>query len=128
MRGMGRESRSTADQLDLYASSVADLEGRQEFRKPIRLNDHTVARHPVTAGRSHVAQTSHFDEFEPRSCSHASTPKSADWSGSTPLSTVWAGTSTAVRSSSSSRRSGHLAKNVDLESLRQHKSTASLNG
>lgn len=44
MRGMGRESRSTADQLDLYASSVADLEGRQEFRKPIRPNDHAVTR------------------------------------------------------------------------------------
>ena len=44
MRGMGRESRSTADQLDLYASSVANLEGRQEFRKPIRPNDHAVTR------------------------------------------------------------------------------------
>jgi hypothetical protein len=44
MRGMGRESRSTADQLDLYASSVADLEGRQEFRKPICPNDHAVTR------------------------------------------------------------------------------------
>ena len=44
MRGMGRESRSTADQLDLYASSVADLERRQESRKPIRPNDHSVAR------------------------------------------------------------------------------------
>lgn len=88
---MGRESRSTADQLDLYASSVADLEGRQEFRKPIRPNDHAVTRpdlgieasqgcltagpmrpwttirtqNPVTIGRSHVAQSSHFDEFEP---------------------------------------------------------------
>ena len=44
---MGRESRSTADQLDLYASSVADLEGRQEFRKPIRPNDHAVTRPDV---------------------------------------------------------------------------------
>ena len=87
---MGRESRSTADQLDLYASSDADLEGRQEFRKSIRPNDHAVTRpdlgveagqggpygrpnpswttirtqNPVTAGRSHVAQSSHFDEFE----------------------------------------------------------------
>jgi hypothetical protein len=41
---MGREPRSTADQLDLYASSVADLEGRQEFRKPIRPKDHAVTR------------------------------------------------------------------------------------
>jgi hypothetical protein len=91
MRGMGRESRSTADPGDLYASPVAELEHRQEFWKPIRPNDHLVAgrdlgvevrqgrpygranasldddpdTNPVTGGHSHVAQSSDFDEFEP---------------------------------------------------------------
>jgi hypothetical protein len=40
---MGRESRPTADPVDLYASPVAELEHRQEFWKPIRPNDHLVA-------------------------------------------------------------------------------------
>jgi hypothetical protein len=44
MRCIRREPRPTADPVDLYASSIAELECRQEFRKPIRPNDHAVTR------------------------------------------------------------------------------------
>ena len=44
MRCIRREPRPTADPVDLYASSAAHLERRQESRKPIRPNDHSVAR------------------------------------------------------------------------------------
>ena len=44
MRGIRRVPRPTADPVDLYASSVAELERRQELGKPIRSKDHTVAR------------------------------------------------------------------------------------
>jgi hypothetical protein len=43
VRCIHRVPRPTADPVDLYASPVAELERRQEFRKPIRPNDHAVA-------------------------------------------------------------------------------------